>query len=509
MLIHSASYDAVLFAINECTNATVLSDSLRSLSMDPEEQRSILDPLFILLDRLHASTLLSAILSLLSALPTSTVFSFLSKLPCDHDTLEWIIEQLSVMQWNNATTLTFVIVFCCKLIDTMKLNKSFRLLEIKATEISMNTLINPIIRRLEEISMNRDIPYIDAFLVYLFHGNQPPPASYSSLLRRFLALGHIQLMYRLIEVASEEKKEWQFREICGDISEIPKIPSELFIQLLIYCTIEDCINDFIVKWLLREGAAVVSYCMREPLPYSTLERLSLHLLEWSLTAPLSGVSEDEEKLMAMMIRNSEVMLRTLKEIIPVTSINDSHFSELLHTIIQLVGSDPNYFPLVFLTAHDHRFHSALLIQSCHSLIEDCLDFQNQSLGTFYRNVSISAVFMLLMGIKNRTAISKLFLAMLVESGIPERDHVLEIKSLLLPQPVLIDLFQYSQHPLILLYLFEYLETSHLDLSTYSKVVLDVLSHPIVPIEFNELFEQDRSLLNDVKEFYHINWNVIE
>ena len=228
MLIHSASYDAVLFAINECTNATVLSDSLRSLSMDPEEQRSILDPLFILLDRLHASTLLSAILSLLSALPTSTVFSFLSKLPCDHDTLEWIIEQLSVMQWNNATTLTFVIVFCCKLIDTMKLNKSFRLLEIKATEISMNTLIDPIIRRLEEISMNRDIPYIDAFLVYLFHGNQPPPASYSSLLRRFLALGHIQLMYRLIEVASEEKKEWQFREICGDISEIPKIRSYLF-----------------------------------------------------------------------------------------------------------------------------------------------------------------------------------------------------------------------------------------------------------------------------------------
>ena len=493
-----------------------------------EDLLDVLDSLFILLERTHSKFILSSICSLLGTLANDTVFSFLSNVPCDISSIEWIEQCLLSENCQSSVSLIFMMVFYCKWADNLKQVKPFPILGINVLNYKqINQSLKSILKYMTELIVNQDIPYLDAFLVYLFHSEQPHPEHYQFLVQHLLSTQH-KLIYRFIEILLKERKSWQFQSMRTFISVVKEISPQYMFPLIQLCPLEECIDSFLAHWLQTSGLFAVTYCMHEWLSRHLRERLFIALLDWSQSVTDEFVvKEEEEELVDSVISNPEMVLQALRTRIPPTRISKSHFSYLLHTIIRHVESNVSYLPLIFLTAHDPQFHSSSLIESCHNLVSNCLNQQfgveyrfthtdevkmenertSESLFSLFKNVSISAVFLLLLGAKDLSTISTLFIAMMVEAGIKERESIQEIKDILLFSPVLTDILHHSDDPLIILYLFEYIDSKKLDPLIYSNVLISILSKPLLSIPFNELYARNQEVLLLIKESYNLSWNV--
>lgn len=519
----------MLFVIEECTDDKVLMEALQGASTSlGGDLLDVLDSLFILLERSHSKFTLSSILLLLETLPDSTAFSFLSNIPCDKNSVEWIVQSLLSESRSSSAFLMFVMVFYCKWADSFNQVQSFPLLGLNLMNSEHITqTLERILKRIDEVTTTREIPYLDAFLVYLFHNEPSLPKYYQSIAQRLLCSRH-ELIYRFIEILLKERKPWQYQSMCGFFSVVKEISPHYMIPLIQFCPSEECVDLFLSHWLQYSGLSAVTDCMHGSLSRHIRERLFVALLGWSQSVPDSGVvTAEEEKLIDSVLSSPNVVLQALRKCIPPTHISESHFSSLLHAIIKRVESNDAYIPLVFLTAHDPKYHSSALIESCHNLVNNCLNQQlttecrsassteiltgaettEESLLFLFKNVSISAIFLLLLGAKDLPTLSTLFVAMMVEAGIKEKESIQEMKSLLLFPPVLSDLLQHSNHPLVSLYLLEYVDSNQLDPSTYVTVLLDILSNPIQSIDYNDLFERNQEILSSIKESFNLSWNV--
>ena len=493
-----------------------------------EDLLDVLDSLFILLERNHSKCTLFSILSLLESLPEDTVFSFLSNIPCDIHSIEWIVQCLLSEKRSSSASLILSMVFYCKWADGLKQVYAFPLLGINTLNIEqVNQSLEGILGYLNDVIANREIPYLDAFLVYHYHSDQCPPGCYQSLVQHLLHSRH-ELIYRFIEILLRERKLWQFQSMCTFFSVVSEVSPHYMIPLIRSCPCEEYVDLFLSHWLQHSGLSAVATCMHESLSQHGKERLFVALLNWSQSvSEICTLTKEEEELIDSVICNPSIVMQALRNTIPPTRISESHFSCLLHAIINKVGSNNSYIPLLFLTAHDPQFHSSALIESCHNLVNNCLNQQlgmeyrspskhgartgteeaNESLFSLFKNASISAVFLLLLGAKDLSTISTLFIAMMIEAGMKEKEPIQEIKNVLLFPPVLSDILHHSNHSLILLYLFEFIDSNKLDPSICATVLLDILSKPILSIPYSDLVDRNYSVLQSMKELYGLSWNV--
>ena len=493
-----------------------------------EDLLDVLDSLFILLERNHSKFTLFSVLSLLETLPDNTVFSFLSNIPCDISSVEWIVQCLLSDKRTSSASLLFRMVFYCKWADGLKQIQSFPLLGINILEFEqVNRSLEEILKNLKDIVESREIPYLDAFLVYLFHGDQCPSTCYQPLVQHLLSSRN-ELIYRFIEILLKERKPWQFQSMCTFFSVVNEISPHYMIPLIQLCPCEEYVDLFLSHWLQHSGLSTVTTCLRGSLSQHLKERLFVVLLSWSQSvSETCALSIEEEELIDTALCNPPLVLQVLRNTIPPTGISDSHFGRLLHAIIKKVGSDESYIPLLFLTAHDPQYHSSALIESCHNLVNNCLNQQlgieyrspskrevstetetpDDSLFSLFKQVSISAVFLLLLGAKDVSTISTLFIAMMIEAGIKDKKSIQEIKNILLFPPVLSDILHHSSHPLILLYLFEFIDSNKLDPSICANALFDILSKPMPPIPYNDLVERNHDALQSIKELHGLSWNV--
>lgn len=97
--------------------------------------------------------------------------------------------------------------------------------------------------------------------------------------------------------------------------------------------------------------------------------------------------------------------------------------------------------------------------------------------------------------------------MMIEAGIKDKKSIQEIKNILLFPPVLSDILHHSSHPLILLYLFEFIDSNKLDPSICANALFDILSKPMPPIPYNDLVERNHDALQSIKELHGLSWNV--
>lgn len=504
-------------------------DALQAASSSlGEDLLDVLDSLFILLERNHSKFTLFSILSLLETLPEDAVFSFLSNIPCDLHSIEWIVQCLLSEKRSSSASLILSMVFYCKWADSLKQVYEFPLLGINSLSTEqVNQSLEGILGYLNDIIANREIPYLDAFLVYLFHSDQCPPAGYQPLVQHLLNSRH-ELIYRFIEILLRERKSWQFQSMCAFFSVVNEVSPNYMVPLIRSCPCEEHADLFLSHWLQHSGLSAVSTCIHESLSQHVKERLFVALLNWSQSVPETcTLTKEEEELIDSVICNPPIVMQALRNAIPPTRISESHFSCLLHAIINKVGSNSSYIPLLFLTAHDPQYHASALIESCHNLVNNCLNQQlgieyrspskhgaptrteeaNESLFSLFKNVSISAVFLLLLGAKDLSTISTLFIAMMIEAGMKEKEPIQEIKKILLFPPVLSDILHHSNHPLILLYLFEFIDSNKLDPSICASVLLDILSKPIQSIPYSDLVEHNYSVLQSMRELYGLSWNV--